>query len=228
MFTREKITRSTVETESDQAFWENLWRDQRQNMVEQDIRRRGIKNTSLLAALVKVPRHLFVLPEWRELAYQDRPLPIGHNQTISQPYIVAAMTEATEVSPQDKVLEIGTGSGYQTAILAELAKEVYTIEIIPSLAQKACHLLKELGYSNIHSKIDNGYAGWPEYAPYDAILVTAAPPTVPSTLKEQLPINGRVVIPVGTGNQELLRLRKTPKKWMIESILPVRFVPLIH
>lgn len=236
MFTRGKITRnlsksqehSTVKTESSQAFWEGFWYNQRQKMVEQDIKRRGIKNAPLLAALAKVPRHRFVLPEWSELAYQDRPLPIGNNQTISQPYIVATMTEMAEISPQDKVLEIGTGSGYQTAILGELAKEVYTIEIIASLAEKARYLLKELGYTNIYSKIDDGYAGWLEYAPYDAILVTAAPPTIPSTLKEQLAINGRMVIPVGTGNQELLRLRKTPRKWMIESIFPVRFVPLIH
>ncbi|MDJ0597772.1 MAG: protein-L-isoaspartate(D-aspartate) O-methyltransferase [Crocosphaera sp.] len=228
MFSAKSQEHSTVENESDQGFWDNLWYNQRQNMVEQDIRRRGIKNPPLLAALAKIPRHRFVLPEWAELAYQDRPLPIGHNQTISQPYIVAAMTQAAEISPQDKVLEIGTGSGYQTAILGELAKEVYTIEIIPSLAQKARNLLKELGYTNIHSKIDNGYQGWLEYAPYDVILVTAAPPTVPSNLKEQLAINGRMVIPVGIGTQELLKLRKTPTKWMIESIFPVRFVPLIH
>ena len=228
MFARGKINRSTVENESDQGFWEDFWDNQRQQMVEQDIKRRGVKNTPLLAALAKVPRHLFVLPEWSELAYQDRPLPIGHNQTISQPYIVAAMTEAAEISPQDKVLEIGTGSGYQTAILAELAKEVYTIEIIPSLAEKARHLLKKLGYTNINSKIGDGYAGWLEYAPYDAILVTAAPPTIPFKLKEQLAINGRMVIPVGKGKQELLRLRKTPQKLIVESMFPVRFVPLVR
>ncbi|MEA5509481.1 protein-L-isoaspartate O-methyltransferase [Crocosphaera sp. UHCC 0190] len=147
-------------------------------------------------------------------------------QTISQPYIVAAMTEAAEISPQDKVLEIGTGSGYQTAILGELAQEVYTIEIIPELAEIASHILQELGYHNIHSKVDDGYLGWAEYAPYDAILVTAAPPNIPPQLKEQLATNGRIIIPVGTFSQELLILKKTVDVWVQQSMFPVRFVPL--
>ncbi len=206
----------------------NFWDNQRQQMVEQQINRRGIKSSALLAALSKVPRHLFVPPDWSELAYQDGPLPIGHHQTISQPYIVAAMTEAAEIYPQDRVLEIGTGSGYQTAVLAELAQFVYTVEIVPELAKRAFDILTELGYTNVHGKTDNGYLGWAEYAPYDVIVVTAAPPNIPPPLKKQLAFNGRMVIPVGNRNQELLSLKKTEQGWIEKSLFPVRFVPLIY
>ena len=199
---------------------------QRQQMVEQQIRQRGITHPAVLAAFLKVPRHQFVSPEWREFAYQDGPLPIGDNQTISQPYIVAAMTEAADISPQDKVLEIGTGSGYQTAILGELAKTVYTVEIIPHLAQNAKATLTNLGYHNIYAKVGDGYLGWSDYAPYDVIIVTAAPPHIPPPLKEQLALNGRMVIPVGTVYQTLLILKKTMMGWVEQFLFPVRFVPL--
>ncbi len=215
------------ETKSNQNLLNNIWNTQRQQMVEDHIRRRGITDSAIHTAFSQVPRHRFVLPDWIDFAYEDRPLPIGHHQTISQPYIVAAMTEAAEISPQDRVLEIGTGSGYQTAILASLAHEVYTVEVIPQLAQRAFELLTELDYTNIHSKVDNGYLGWPEYAPYDAIVVTAAPAHIPPALKEQLAVNGTMVIPVGKRNQRLLTLKKTEQGWIKKSLFPVRFVPLI-
>lgn len=219
---------SLLASVENERLLDKFWEEQRQQMVKQQIKRRGITDPAILAAMSKVPRHHFVTPDWAELAYQDSPLPIGKNQTISQPYIVATMTEAIALSPQDKVLEIGTGSGYQTAILGELAKEVYTIEIIPELAHKARQILQELGYHNIHSKVDNGYLGWPEYAPYNAILVTAAPPNIPPMLKEQLAVNGRMIIPVGTVYQELLILTKTNQGWVKNSLFPVKFVPLIR
>ena len=160
-------------------------------MVEQQIRGRDIKAPSVLQAMRKVPRHRFVPASVRHLAYADHPLPIGSEQTISQPYIVAYMTEAAEVSPTDKVLEIGTGSGYQAAVLGEIAREVYTIEIIPDLAEGARRILAELGYGNVHVKAGNGYLGWPEHAPFDAILVTAAPEEVPQALVDQLAVGGK-------------------------------------
>jgi protein-L-isoaspartate(D-aspartate) O-methyltransferase len=190
------------------------------------IRARGVRDKAVLAAMSKVPRHRFVLASEAHLAYGDHPLPIGHGQTISQPFIVAYMTEAAEVSGQEKVLEIGTGSGYQAAILGELAKEVYTIEIIPELARRARQTLGELGYKNIQVKTGNGYLGWPEHAPFDAIIVTAAPDEVPPALVEQLALNGKMVIPVGTLYQEMVIITKTEKGLIEKRTIPVRFVPM--
>jgi protein-L-isoaspartate(D-aspartate) O-methyltransferase len=198
----------------------------RQYMVEHQIRARGIKNKAVLEALLTVPRHRFVEPSLAQLAYADYPLPIGYDQTISQPYIVAYMTEAAEISPLEKVLEIGTGCGYQAAVLGELAKEVYTIEIIPQLAERASRTLKVLGYNNVHVKAGDGYEGWAKHAPYDAILVTAAPDHIPQPLIDQLAMNGRMVIPVGKRYQEMMILTKTQEGMIEEKTIPVRFVPL--
>ena len=199
---------------------------QRRQMVEYQLRDRGVKDERVLTAMSKVPRHQFVDSSWRELAYRDGPLPIGHNQTISQPYIVAYMTEAAEISPDAKVLEIGTGCGYQAAVLGELAKEVYSIEIIPQLADSARQILSKLGYENIEVKTGDGYQGWAENAPYDAIIVTAAPKHIPQSLIDQLAINGKMVIPVGTWYQDLVVLTKTQDGIVEERTLAVRFVPM--
>jgi protein-L-isoaspartate(D-aspartate) O-methyltransferase len=200
---------------------------ERREMVEFQIKRRGIRDPKVLEAMLKVPRHLFVPEQMKELAYGDEPLPIGEGQTISQPYIVAYMTEALKLTGQEKVLEIGTGSGYQTAILAELAREVYTVELIPELSRRAQKVLRELGYQNIHFLVGDGTRGWPEHAPYEAILVSAAPATVPRSLIEQLQENGRLIIPVGTDYQELVLVRKKKEGWEEERLIPVRFVPLV-
>lgn len=200
---------------------------ERREMVEFQIKRRGIRDPKVLEAMLKVPRHLFVPEQMKELAYGDEPLPIGEGQTISQPYIVAYMTEALKLTGHEKVLEIGTGSGYQTAILAELAREVYTVELIPELSRRAQKVLRELGYQNIHFLIGDGTLGWPEHAPYEAILVSAAPATVPRSLIEQLKENGRLIIPVGTEYQELVLVRKKKDGWEEERLIPVRFVPLV-
>ncbi|MDJ0737266.1 MAG: protein-L-isoaspartate(D-aspartate) O-methyltransferase [Nostocaceae cyanobacterium] len=202
------------------------FQQQRLRMVQQQIQERGITDKAVLGAMSKVPRHHFVNPSFVDLAYSDFPLPIGHNQTISQPYIVAYMTEAADISPEEKVLEIGTGSGYQAAVLAELAKEVYTIEIIPALAREADKTLKELGYKNVYVKTGNGYQGWTEHAPYDAIIVTAAPDHIPPSLVKQLAINGRMVIPVGTLYQEMMVIVKTGDGLIQKKTIPVRFVPM--
>jgi protein-L-isoaspartate(D-aspartate) O-methyltransferase len=195
-------------------------------MVEEQIRARGIRDGSVLKAMGRVPRHLFVPEPLRDRAYADHPLPIGHGQTISQPAIVAYMTEAARVSKKDKVLEVGTGSGYQAAVLGELAREVYTIEIIPELAERSRRLLEELGYRNVSVRAGNGYLGWPEQAPFDAVVVTAAPEEVPQALIEQLAVGGRMVIPVGTGNQEMVIITKTRKGITQRRTIPVRFVPM--
>jgi len=196
----------------------------RESMVKRQIAARGVKDASVLAAMRKVPRHVFVPEERRFLAYEDHPLSIGHGQTISQPYIVALMTELLELDGKERVLEIGTGSGYQAAILAELAKEVYTIEIVKPLAESAAKTLKENGYAQVHVRCGDGYRGWPEAAPFDAIIVTAAPDHVPQPLIDQLKTGGILVIPVGIGYQELIRIRKTPDGVAKEDIIPVRFV----
>jgi protein-L-isoaspartate(D-aspartate) O-methyltransferase len=205
---------------------EDEFKDQRRRMVERQIRARGIKNEAVLEAMMKVPRHRFVTAEYMASAYEDHPLPIGQGQTISQPYIVAYMTEAAEISDNEKVLEIGTGSGYQAAILGELAKEVYSIEIIPELAERARRTLSELGYKNVRVKTGNGYEGWAEYAPYDGIVVTAAPDEVPKALIDQLAINGKMVIPVGVGDQEMMIITKTAEGVIEKRTIPVRFVPM--
>lgn len=199
---------------------------QRQQMVQWQIQGRGVRDRAVLEALSKVPRHRFVDPAIARWAYDDAPLPIGHNQTISQPYIVAYMTEMAEISATEKVLEIGTGSGYQAAVLGELAGEVYTIEIVPELAEQARRLLQDLGYANVHVRTGNGYQGWPEHAPYDAIVVTAAPTRIPQALVQQLAVNGRMVVPVGTWSQDMVILTKTDRGLIEERTIPVRFVPM--
>ena len=201
----------------------------RQRMVHNQIRIRGVRDPRVLAAMMKVPRHLFVPPAYRASSYNDSPLPIGESQTISQPYIVALMTESLEVKETDRILEIGTGSGYQAAILAELAAEVYTIELLPKLGTRAGKLLDDLGYNNIHVKIGDGYKGWPEKAPFDAVIVTAAPEDIPPALIEQLKEGGKMIIPVGPagGVQNLIKGVKKKGKLKTMDVLPVRFVPMI-
>jgi protein-L-isoaspartate(D-aspartate) O-methyltransferase len=202
---------------------------ERERMVNNQIRARGINDPRVLAAMLKVPRHLFVPLSYRLQSYNDSPLPIGEGQTISQPYIVAFMTEALELKKDDRVLEIGTGSGYQAAILAEIAAEVYTIEVLPELGKRAQKLLNELGFTNIYVSIGDGYKGWPEEAPFDAIIVTCAPENIPPALIEQLKDGGRMIIPVGPvgGVQNLIKGIKKGGKLKTQDVLPVRFVPMI-
>lgn len=202
------------------------WEAARQRMVDEQLAARDIRSPRVLAAMRQVPRHLFVPEAGRAFAYDDRPLPIGYDQTISQPYIVAYMTEALELDGTHRVLEIGTGSGYQAAILGVLAKEVYTIEIVEPLAERARQTLKTLGHTNVHVRAGNGYLGWPEQAPFDRIMVTAAPDEVPPALIEQLKFGGLMAIPVGTGVQELRILRRTKDGMETLRTLPVRFVPM--
>ncbi len=204
----------------------NRFTAERDAMVTNQIEARGVSDPRVLAAMRKVPRHEFVPPVARNLAYIDRPLPIEDSQTISQPYIVALMTELARVTPTSKVLEVGTGSGYQAAVLAELVGEVYSIEIIGALAASARDQLSALGYDNVHVRHGDGYKGWPEHAPFDAILVTAAPPHVPEALRQQLAVGGRLVIPVGERTQELLVIERTGTGFTERSVLPVRFVPM--
>jgi protein-L-isoaspartate(D-aspartate) O-methyltransferase len=205
------------------------WHSKAAQMVKEQIESRGVKDERVLRAMKEVPRHRFVPEHLVPAAYNDNPLPIGQGQTISQPYIVALMTEELNLTGKEKVLEIGTGSGYQAAVLSLLAKEVYTIEIIKSLADSAREKLNELGYaSNVHVKWGDGYRGWPEHAPFDCIIVTAAPESVPEALVEQLKPGGIMIIPVGKYYQELLRIRKTEKGTTKKSIIPVRFVPMVH
>jgi protein-L-isoaspartate(D-aspartate) O-methyltransferase len=196
-------------------------------MVERQLRPRGIDDPRVLRAMAKVPREKFVAKELEASAYEDRPLPIGFGQTISQPYIVAFMTQALKPKPTDRVLEIGTGSGYQAAVLSELVGEVYTIEIVRPLAQRAATVLNALGYKNVLVKGGDGYKGWPEHAPFDAIIVTAAPDHVPQPLVEQLKEGGRMIIPVGkTYTQELQVLEKRGGVVKQTAAVPVKFVPL--
>jgi len=200
----------------------------RNRMVKTQIEARGINDKKVLDAFRKVERHKFVLPQYIPHAYADSPLPIDEGQTISQPYIVAFMTDALDLKRTDKVLEIGTGSGYQAAILAELCDSVFTIEIFEKLAGKAQQVFNELDYKNIWCKTGDGYKGWPDYAPFDAIIVTCAPTNVPEPLKEQLAEGGRMIIPVGSDPvQHLVLLKKKKGKIREESVLPVRFVPMI-
>jgi protein-L-isoaspartate(D-aspartate) O-methyltransferase len=202
----------------------------RQAMVEQQLRARGIEDERVLTAMATVPREEFVPAEQRPHAYQDGPLPIGEGQTISQPYIVALMTELLEIGEGEKVLEIGTGSGYQAAILAELTPQVYTIEILPALAERAEQTLRRLGYETVKVRTGDGYQGWPEHAPFDAIIVTCAPANVPEPLKEQLREGGRMVIPVGPQwtHQTLYVLRKRGEELESKAVIPVSFVPMVH
>jgi len=200
---------------------------ERRQMVESQITARGVTDPAVLEAVRKVPRHRFVPESQQKYAYEDRPLPIGHGQTISQPYIVALMTELADVKPGDRVLEVGTGSGYQAAMLAEVGVRVYSIEIIEPLSEQAKAALEATGYADrVELRVGDGYAGWPEHAPFDAIVVTAAPPRIPEPLKQQLRVGGRLVIPVGQSFQRLLRITRTETGFEEENVLPVRFVPM--
>jgi len=200
----------------------------RNRMVETQIAGRGVRNPRVLAAMRKVERHRFVPEKYRSMAYADRPLPIGEGQTISQPYIVAFMTEFLDLEKDEKVLEIGTGSGYQAAILAELCDHVYTIEINAVLANRAREALTAAGYTLVHVRTGDGYRGWKEHAPFDAIIVTCAPSKVPEPLKEQLAEGGRIIIPVDVAfGQELVLLEKTGGVIRQREVLPVRFVPMV-
>jgi protein-L-isoaspartate(D-aspartate) O-methyltransferase len=200
---------------------------ERERMVEAQIEARGVRDKRVLSAMRKVPRHMFVPENMRPYAYQDEPLLIGEGQTISQPYIVAYMSESLRLMGDETVLEVGTGSGYQAAILAEVVKEVFTVELVEILSLRAQEILRELGYENIHFKVGDGTLGWKENAPYDAIMVTAAPAKVPKALQEQLKIGGRMVIPVGSAFQELVLITREKRKFRKRKLLPVRFVPLI-
>jgi protein-L-isoaspartate(D-aspartate) O-methyltransferase len=201
---------------------------ERQKMVEEQLKPRGIRDERLLAAMAKVPREEFVPENLRGQAYKDRALPIGHDQTISQPFIVAFMTEQLHLQPTDRVLEVGTGSGYHTAVLAELVKDVYSIEILEPLGKEASARLTRLHYRNAHVKVGDGYQGWPDVAPFDAIIVTCAPDKVPQPLTQQLKEDGRMIIPVGSGiDQQLYLLEKKQGQLAQTAILPVRFVPMM-
>ena len=202
---------------------------ERQNMVDQQLKPRGIRDDRVLAAMAKVPREEFVAENVRGRSYADSALPIGHDQTISQPYIVAFMTEQLRPKPTDRVLEVGTGSGYQAAVLAELVKDVYTIDIVEPLAKGASARLARLGYNNVHVKVGDGYQGWSEVAPFDAIIVTCAPDKIPQPLTQQLKDGGRMIVPVGTTmmDQQLYLLEKKNGELAQTAILPVRFVPMV-
>lgn len=209
------------------AFQEDPFKKKREELVLQSIEKRGVKDKAVLKSMRTVKRHLFVPENNVSHAYDDRPLSIGFGQTISQPFIVAYMTEAINPKPEFKVLEIGTGSGYQAAVLAEIVKEVYTVEIIPELGNAAAERLKKLGYNNVHVKVKDGYFGWTENEPYDAIIVTAAAEFVPPPLIAQLKEGGKIVIPIGSPymNQTLMLIEKKGKKITTKSLLPVVFVP---
>ncbi|MBL9014177.1 MAG: protein-L-isoaspartate(D-aspartate) O-methyltransferase [Myxococcales bacterium] len=196
-------------------------------MVTSSIEARGVSDPQVLEAMRRVKRHEMVPLEIRERAYEDRPLPIGEGQTISQPYVVAAMTEAAKLSPGQRVLEVGTGSGYQAAVLAELGADVYSIEIVEPLARRTKALLERMGYSKIHLRTGDGYRGWPDAAPFQAIVVTAAPPEVPAPLVEQLAVGGRLVIPVGEYEQHLeVHVKQADGTTTVERLFEVRFVPM--
>lgn len=207
---------------------EDVYKNKREKMVKQQIEKRGVKDSAVLQAVLTVKRHEFIPAAQADNAYDDRPLPIGYGQTISQPYIVAYMTEAIQLQPHFKVLEIGTGSGYQAAILSKIVKEVYTIEIIPELGNTAANHLKKTGFTNVRTKVADGYNGWPEHAPFDAIVVTAAAEYVPPPLLKQLKEGGKMVIPVGSPfmTQMLMLVEKKGNKTKTRSLLPVAFVPL--
>jgi protein-L-isoaspartate(D-aspartate) O-methyltransferase len=201
---------------------------EREEMVRTQIEARGIRDSRVLSAMRRVPRHEFVPAGQAPFAYSDRPLAIGRGQTISQPYIVAYMTDLLQVRHSDVVMEIGTGSGYQAAVLSELAKAVLTIEVIPELAARARDTLARLQYRNVQVRAGDGYNGWPDSAPFSRIIVTAAPPELPQTLVDQLADGGRMVVPVGSAYQELIVIRRTAGVIVRETTIPVRFVPMIR
>jgi protein-L-isoaspartate(D-aspartate) O-methyltransferase len=204
----------------------DAWSEARANMVREQIAGRGIRDPRVLAALARVPRHELVPEALREFAYADQPLPIGYEQTISQPFVVAYMTEQLQLRGDERVLEIGTGSGYQAAVLSLLAREVYSIEIVKELGERARADLARLGYANVHVRVGDGYRGWPEQAPFDAIIVTAAPGRVPQPLIDQLAVGGRLVLPVGGFDQQLLRIDRDATGLRREHLIGVRFVPM--
>jgi len=200
---------------------------QRRAMVEEQIRQRGIHQPEVLAAMEQVPRHLFVPEGMREQAYRDQALPLGSGRTIYQPYIVALMTSLLDLKPSDRVLEIGTGSGYHTAVLSRIAREVYTIEIVDGVASAAKRRLADLGYRNVQARAGDGYKGWPDKAPFDAILLTAAPPSIPKPLVDELRVGGKMVVPVGSGAfQDLMVISKTRDGITKRTVIPVRVSPM--
>ncbi|AIF80579.1 protein-L-isoaspartate O-methyltransferase [endosymbiont of Acanthamoeba sp. UWC8] len=210
-------------------YSEGIFKALREQLVFDELQSQGINNQNVLEAMLKVPRHEFIPEQEKHLAYVNRALPIGYSQTISQPFIVATMTQAANLDKDSKVLEIGTGSGYQAAILGNICKEVYSIEVVEPLAKQATKVLKKLGYNNIHIRIGDGYDGWKENAPFDAIIVTAVIAKVPESLLSQLKIGGKLIIPVGEeyGDQELLAITKTNKGYETTYLMPVKFVPFI-
>jgi protein-L-isoaspartate(D-aspartate) O-methyltransferase len=196
-------------------------------MVNTQIKSRGIKDIRVLEAMEKVRRHVYVPENMKKYAYNDEPLPIGKGQTISQPYIVAYMTEVLKLTSEGRILEVGTGSGYQAAVLAQIVREVFTVEIIDELSKNAKQILHSEGYTNIHFRVGDGAYGWEEKAPFDAIMVTAAPPEIPSALRDQLKIGGRMILPVGDAFQELVLIIREKRRFRKKKLLPVRFVPLV-
>lgn len=203
------------------------WHGARQRMVERQIAARGVRDGRVLDAMMAVERHRFVPEDVIDFAYADQPLPIGYGQTISQPYIVALMSELLNPEPGDTVLEIGTGSGYQAAVLSGLVAHVYSIEIVEPLAEEARARLRELGYDNVTIRCGDGWGGWPEHAPFHGVIVTAAPPAVPKPLLEQLAVGGRMVVPVGDAFQELQVIVREESAYRVERSIAVRFVPMV-
>lgn len=201
---------------------------ERSEMVSSQIEARGVRSQRVLEAMRKVERHRFIPPDGQAFAYRDSPVPIGQGQTISQPYIVACMTEMLESQPSDRVLEIGTGSGYQTAVLAELVAEVCTVENVEPLANRAKTILNQMDYKNICLSLGDGHQGWPEAAPFDKVIVTAAPAKLPKALLDQLKPGGRMIVPVGRWRQELMLIHHTPDGCQRERLMPVRFVPMVR
>lgn len=210
----------------DPQMTDSTRQSERHAMVEGQIIARGVRDPSVIQAMRQVPRHQFVTESEQENSYEDRPLPIGYGQTISQPYIVAFMTEALRLQTTDKVLEIGTGSGYQAAVLAKIASEVFTIEIVEPLAKRAEETLSQLGYTNVHVRSGDGYQGWPTESPFDAIILTASPDHIPQPLLDQLTIGGRLILPVGKFLQELVLVNRTKEGYQQTVLLPVAFVPM--
>ena len=207
---------------------EEKWVFEREKMVSTQIEARGVRDQRVLQAMRDVKRHIFVPDDMKTRAYTDNPLPVGYGQTISQPYIVAFMTEALETKEEHNILEIGTGCGYQSAVIASIVKGVYTVEIVEELYEKSSELLQKSGYLNVKCKYGDGYEGWPEYAPFDGIIITAAPPRLPVNLFEQLKVGGKMIVPVGGGwHQELKSITKKPEGLYTEFLLDVRFVPMI-
>ncbi|HEX6463972.1 MAG TPA: protein-L-isoaspartate(D-aspartate) O-methyltransferase [Vicinamibacterales bacterium] len=204
------------------------WDADRQRMIADQLRSRDVRDERVLGAISRVERHRFIPEDARSEAYEDHPVPIGHGQTISQPYIVGFMTQALDVGSRHRVLEIGTGCGYQTAVLAELARDVFSIEVVPELAANARVTLTELGYHNVHIRVGDGYDGWPEEPPFDRILGAAAPPAIPPILVDQLADDGILVLPVGDWHQEIKVIQKRAGQVLSRDVLPVRFVPMVR